>query len=118
MTGKVLQNKDANSLLDFKIQTCKHLAHYIPNITVVERTLVWLTDMAIPGDSGIENKEFEKIAKYQDLRIEVQRLLEKKADVVPVMIGALITILKDPEKHLRTLALTKQHQVKSKKLHY
>ena len=60
--------------------------------------------MAIPGDARIEDKTLEKITKYQDLRIEVQRLMEKKATVVPVIIGA---IPKDLEKHLQTLKLGK-----------
>ena len=63
--------------------------------------------MAIPGDSRIENKQVEKISKYQDLRIEVERLWEKKATVVPVVVGALGAIPKDLEKHLRTLGLDK-----------
>ena len=106
-TEKVLQNEEAKILWDFKIQTDKHLAHNIPDITVVEKTQVWLIDVAIPGDSRIENKQVEKISKYQDLRIEVERLWEKKATVVPVVVGALGTIPKDLEKHLKTLGLDK-----------
>ena len=106
-TKKVIQNEEAKILWDFKIQTDKHLAHNIPDITVVEKTQVWLIDVAIPGDSRIENKQVEKISKYQDLRIEVEQLWEKKATVVPVVVGALGAIQKDLEKHLRTLGLDK-----------
>ena len=35
---KVLQKNEAKILWDFKIQTDKHLAHNIPDITVVERS--------------------------------------------------------------------------------
>ena len=35
---------------------------------------VWLIDMAIPGGSRINQKEVEKITKYQDLKVEVERL--------------------------------------------
>ena len=86
---KVLQNNEAKILWDFKIQTDKHLAHNIPDITVVEKKQVWLVDVAIPGDSRIQQKEVEKITKYQDLKIEVERLWERKATVVPVVIRAL-----------------------------
>ena len=57
----------------------KHLAHNIQEITVVEKKQVWIIDMAIiPGDSRIEEKELEKISKYQDLKIEIERLWENK----------------------------------------
>ena len=104
---KVLQNNEAKILWDFKIQTDKHLAHNIPDITVVEKKQVWLVDVAIPGDSRIQQKEVEKITKYQDLKIEVERLWERKATVVPVVIGALRAIPRDLKKHLNTLGLDK-----------
>ena len=49
----------------------------------------------------------EKITKYQDLKVEEERLWEKKATVVPVVIGALGAILRDRVKHLKTLGLDK-----------
>ena len=51
-------------------------AQNIPDITVDER--VWIIDVAIPGDGRIEEKELEKISKYQDLKTEIERLWEKK----------------------------------------
>ena len=70
---KVLQNKEVKILWDFKIQTDKHLAHTIPDKTVVEKKQVWLIDVKIPGDSRIDQKEVEKITKYPDLKVEVER---------------------------------------------
>ena len=100
---KVLQNEEIKILLDFKIQADKHLAHNIIDITVVEKKQVWLIDATIPEDSRIDQKEVEKISKYQDLQIEVERLWEKKATVVPMVIGALKATTKDLVKHLKTL---------------
>ena len=74
---KVLQKEDVKILWDFKIKTDKHLAHNIPDITVVEKRRVWITDVAIPRDGRLEEKELEKISKYQDLKIEIERLWEK-----------------------------------------
>ena len=102
---KVLQKGDVKTLWDFKIQTDKHLAHNMPDITVVEKTRVWIIDVAIPGDGRIEEKELEKISKYQDLKIEPERLWEKQATEVPVMIGSLGAIPRDLRKHLRTIGL-------------
>ena len=53
---------------------------------MVEKKQVWLIDVAISGDSRINQKEVEKITKYQDLKIEVIRLWEKKATVKRVVI--------------------------------
>ena len=74
---KVLQKEDVKILWDFKIQMNKHLAHNIPDITVVEKKQVWIIDMAIPGDGRTEEKELEKIRKYQVLKIEIEPLWGK-----------------------------------------
>ena len=102
---KALQKEDVKILWDFKIQTNKHLAHNIPDITVVEKKRVWLIDVAIPGDGRIEKKELEEISKYQDLQIEIERLWEKQATVVPVVIGSLGAIPRDLKKHIITIGL-------------
>ena len=57
---KVLQNEEVKIFWDFKIQTDKHLAHNIPDITVVEKKQVWLNDVAIPGGSRIDQKEVKR----------------------------------------------------------
>ena len=76
------------------------MAHNIPDITVVEKKRVWIIDVAIPGDGRIEKKELEKISKYQELKIEIKRLWEKQATVVPIVIGSLGAIHRDLKKHL------------------
>ena len=114
----MLQNEEVKILGDFKIKTDKHLAHNIPDITVVEKKQVWLIDVAIPGDSRIDQKKVEKITKYQDLKVEVERLWEKKATVVPVVIGALKAIPRDLVKHLKTLELDKISPSQLQKQHY
>ena len=51
------KKEDVKILWDFKIQTDKHLAHNIRDITVVEKKQVWIIDVAIPRDGRIEEKE-------------------------------------------------------------
>ena len=69
---------------------------------MVEKKRVWIIDGAIvDGDGRIEEKELEKINKYQDLKIKIERLWEKQATVVPVVIGSLGAIPRDLRKHLR-----------------
>ena len=57
---KVLQNEEIKILWGFKIQTDKHLAHNIFDITVVEKNQVWLNDVAIARDSRINQKKYGK----------------------------------------------------------
>ena len=45
---------------------------------MVEKKQVWIIEMAILGNGKIEEKELEKISKYQDLKIEIDRLGKNK----------------------------------------
>ena len=49
-------------------------------------------DVAIPEDSGVKEKEFEKAEKYQNLARELRRMWEVKTNVVPFVLGALGTV--------------------------
>ena len=62
-----------------------------------------LIDIAVPGDSRVEVKENEKVQKYQDLARELRTLWQVKVKVVPVVVGALGTISKALEKHLKEI---------------
>ena len=43
----------------------------------------------MPRDENIQNKELEKIGRYQSLKIELQQLWKAKIMVVLVVVGAL-----------------------------
>jgi len=47
-----------------------------------------LIDAAIPGDRNVIKKEDQKILKYKDLIIEIQRVWNVKAKMIPVIIRA------------------------------
>ena len=53
-----------------------------------------LIDVAISGDSNVIKKEAEKILKYKDLTIEIQRMWNVKTKVIPIILGATGTISK------------------------
>ena len=53
-----------------------------------------LIDVAIPGDRNVIKKEAEKILKYKDLTVEIQRMWNVKTSSIPVIIGATGTISK------------------------
>ena len=43
----------------------------------------------MPRDENIQDKELEKIDKYQSLKIELEQLWKVKIIVIPVVVGAL-----------------------------
>jgi hypothetical protein len=53
-----------------------------------------LIDTAIPDDSNFNTKETEKLNKYNDLEIEISRMWTVRTKIVPIIIGALGTIMK------------------------
>ena len=55
-------------------------------------------------------KEAEKILKYKDLTIEIQRMWNVKTKVIPVIIGATGTISKSFRKYLGNIP--GKHEVK------
>ena len=58
-----------------------------------------LIDMTIPLDTNTSVKTTEKLTKYKDLEIEVERMWGLKTTTVPVVMGALSTIKKDIENY-------------------
>ena len=48
-----------------------------------------LIDVAISGDRNVIKKEAEKILKYKDLTIAIQRMWNVKTKVIPVINGRL-----------------------------
>jgi len=69
-----------------------------------------LIDVAISGDRNVFKKEAEKILKYKDLTIEIQRMWNVKTKVIPVIIGAAGTISKSLRKY--ESSIPGKHKVK------
>ena len=59
-----------------------------------------IVDFAVPEDQRIKISQQSEIENYQDLKRELKMLWNLKIPVVPIVIGALGTILKSLEKHL------------------
>ena len=53
-----------------------------------------LIDVAISGDRNVIKKEVEKILKYKNLTIEIQRIWNVKTKAIPVITGTTGTISK------------------------
>jgi len=75
-----------------------------------EKGTCLLIDVAISGDRNVIKKEAEKILKYKDLTIEIQRMWNVKTKVIPVIIGATGTISKSFRKYVNNTP--GKHEVK------
>ena len=92
-------------LWDFDIRTANIISARRPDIVIVDynqRTGI-IVDVAIPADVNIVSKEKEKIMKYQQLRIELEKLWNVKFTIVPVVIGALGSFTPNLQQYLNQL---------------
>ena len=46
-----------------------------------------IIDFSVPGDNRIEEKEKDKIEKYQELGREIQKIWNVKVKIIPVVVG-------------------------------
>jgi len=78
------------------VQTDRTIPNNKPDIIIRDNKKItcMLIDVAIPGDRNVIKREAEKILKYKDLTIEIQRVWNVKTRVMPVIFGATGTIFK------------------------
>ena len=69
-----------------------------------------LIEDAISEDRNVISKEAEKILKYKDLTIEIQRMWNVKPKVIPVIIGATGIISNSFRKYVSNIP--GKHEVK------
>ena len=88
-------------LWDYSIQTDKKIKANKPHVTVKDKRekTCKLIDVKIPADRNVSVAEFEKVSKYKDLEIEVEKLCHMKTVTIPVVIGALGIITEGTEKY-------------------
>ena len=85
-----------------QVQTDRTIPNNKPDIIIRdnEKGTCMLIDVAISGDRNVIKKETEKILKYKDLTIEIQRMWNVKTKVIPVIIGTTGTISKSFIKYM------------------
>jgi len=88
-----------------QVQTDRTIPNNKPDIIIRnnEKGTCMLIDVAISGDRNVIKKEAEKILKHKDLTIEIQRMWNVKAEVIPVIIGATGTISKSFRKYVSNI---------------
>jgi len=79
-------------LWDVDIRTDRIISAHRPDIVVhdsLECSVIFI-DVAIPADVNIVDKEREKILKYVDFRLELQKIWKLRCiKFIPVVIGVL-----------------------------
>ena len=88
-----------------QVQTDRTIPNNKPDIIIRdnEKGTCMLIDVAISGNRNAIKKEAEKILKYKDLTIEIQRTWNVKTKVIPVIIGATGTISKSFRKYVSNI---------------
>jgi len=106
------QGGNVTILWNQQVQTDRTIRNNKPDIINRdnEKRTCMLIDAAISGDRNVIKKEAEKILKYKDLIIEIQRMWNVKTKVIPVIIGATGTVSKSFRKYASNIP--GNHEVK------
>ena len=96
------QGRKGTILWNQQVQTDRTICSNKPDIIIRdnEKGTYMLIDVAISGDRNVIKKEAEKILKYKDLTIQIQRTWNVKTRVIQVIIGATGTISKSFRKYV------------------
>ena len=103
----VLEDEDYKILWDFSIQTDHAIEARRPDLVVLDKKerSCKITDFAVPGDSRIEEKEKDKIEKYQELGRELQKIWNVKVKIIPLVVGSLGAIPKQFGNRLKQICI-------------
>ena len=84
----VHENDQVKILWDYTIQTDQVVTTRRPDIVSVDKNLdhTWVIDIAVPGDGRVEEKEKEKVFKYQDLARQIQKIWKTSVNVIPIIV--------------------------------
>ena len=96
----VTNNENVTILWDMPISTDREIKANKPDIVIKDKKekKCWLLDISTPSDRNVAVKEVEKLSKYKDLEIEINRMWGMKTTVIPIIIGNLGLIRKTCEK--------------------
>ena len=99
-------------IIIIKVQTDKTIPNNKPDIIIRDngKGTYMLIDVAISGDRNVIKKEAQKILKYKDLTIEIQRMWKVQKQVIPVIIGVTGTTTKSFRKYMSNIP--GKHEVK------
>ena len=93
---------------DFGVQTDHVMEARRPDLIVVnkkERSCK-IIDFVVPGDSSIEEKEKDKIEKYQDLASKLQKIWNVAVKIIPLVVASLVALPKQFGNRLKQIGIT------------
>ena len=92
---------------DFSIQTDHVIEAQRPDLVVVDKKerSCKIIDFAVPGDSRIEEKEKDKIEKYQEVGRELQKIWNVKVKIIPLVVSSLGAIPKQFGNRLKQIGI-------------
>ena len=104
----VLEYKGYKILWDFSIHTDYVIEVQRPDLVAVDKKerSCKIIDFAVPGDSRLEEKEKDKMEKYQDLGRELQKIWNVKGKIMPLVVGCLGAIPTQFGNRLKKIGIT------------
>ncbi len=101
----VIDNGNTTVIWDMPVHTDREIKANRPDIVIKykDEKSCLLIDMSIPADKNTSVKVVEKLSKYKDLEIEIERMWGMKTTTVPVVIGALGVIKKGTEQFINKI---------------
>jgi len=104
-SAETSQGGKVNILWNQQVQTDRTIPNNKPDIITRdnEKGTCMLIDVVMSGDRNVIKKEAEKILKYKDLTVEIQRMWNVKTKVIAVIIGATGTVSKSLRKYLSNI---------------
>ena len=105
--ASVLVNETYKLLWDFDVKTDHIIAARRPDLITInkKKRTCKIVDFAVPANHRIKLKESEKKDKYLDLGRKRKKLLNMKASIIPIVIGAFGTVTEGLLKTLKALEL-------------
>ena len=97
------QGGNVTILWNQQVQTDRTIPNNKPDIIIRDNEKRICLDVAISGGRNVIKKEAEKILKYKDRTIEIQRMWNVKTKVIPVIIGATGTVSKSFRKYVSNI---------------
>ena len=93
---------------DFIIQTDHVIEARRLDLVLVDKKyrIYKIIDFAVPGNNRIEEKEGDKIEKYQDLGRELQKIWNVKVKIIALVLGSLGGIPKQFSNRLKQIGIT------------
>ena len=104
-----VENEEIKVLWDINIQCDNLIEARQPDLIVIDKKEQKgiITDIAVPADVRVEEKETEKLEKYHDLKKEIRRWWKlRNVEIVPVVIGILGSVSAEFDRWMGKLDIT------------